>query len=167
MVDTDASTKNIFRQVEQIQIADMHHQGHGYFGLLDIGNFGNQVLPNPLVVSDLQNPEKNAQDLQNLYDRVRSDIKPKEIEGPIKKTYITKLRINLGEYAWADDGGIIRNDGPTMLYLLFKITNPAKRIGASNLKYEIEKSTLAKFGNNVKDLLDGMYSNNSIIIDKG
>ena len=43
-----------------------------------------------------------------------------------------------------------------MLYLLFKIFKPAKRIGVSNLKYEIEKSTLTKFGNNVKDLLDDM-----------
>ena len=30
---------------------------------------------------------------------------------------------------------------------------------------KIEKSTLNKFGNNVKYLLDGMYSNYSIIID--
>ena len=29
MVDTGADEKSIFRQVEQIQIADMHHQEHG------------------------------------------------------------------------------------------------------------------------------------------
>ena len=54
-----------------------------------------------------------------------------------------------------------------MIYLLFKIINPDTRIGVSNLKYEIEKATLAKFGNNVKDLLDEMSSNYYIIIDKG
>ena len=43
-----------------------------------------------------------------------------------------------------------------MLYLLFNIINPATRIGVSNLKYEIEKATLAKFGNNLKGLLDDM-----------
>ena len=59
------------------------------------------------------------------------------------------------EYEWADDGGLIRNDLPTMLYLLFKSTKPATRIGFSNLKYDIEKSTLAKFNNSVKDLLYG------------
>ena len=54
-----------------------------------------------------------------------------------------------------------------MLYLLFNIINPATRIGVSNLKYEIEKATLAKFVNNVNDLLDNMSSNYYIIIDKG
>ena len=51
-----------------------------------------------------------------------------------------------------------------MLYLLFKSTNPATSIGISNLKYEIDKATLANFGNNVKYLLDNMSSNYSIII---
>ena len=54
-----------------------------------------------------------------------------------------------------------------MLYLILKSINPAIRIVVSNLKYKIEKSTLAKFGNNVKDLLDDMPSNDSIIIYKG
>ena len=59
------------------------------------------------------------------------------------------------------------NYGTTMLYLIFKPTNPDTRIGVSNLKYEIEKSTLDKFGNNFKDILDGMSSNYTIIVDKG
>ena len=54
-----------------------------------------------------------------------------------------------------------------MIYLLFKGINSDTRIGASNLKYDIEKVSLAKFGNNVKDFLDDMSSNDSIIIDKG
>ena len=40
-------------------------------------------------------------------------------------------------------------------------------IDVYNTKYETEKETLAKFGNNVKDLLDDMSKNYSIIIDKG
>ena len=40
-----------------------------------------------------------------------------------------------------------------MTYLLLKIINPNKSIGVSNLKDEIEKATLAKFVNNIKQLL--------------
>ena len=50
MVDTDEGPMHIFWKVEQIQIADMHHQAHAYFGLKGIVNVGNQVLTNPLVV---------------------------------------------------------------------------------------------------------------------
>ena len=54
-----------------------------------------------------------------------------------------------------------------MPYLLFKILNPYTRIGVSNPKYKIEKPDIYKFGSNVKNLLDEMYSNYSIIIYKG
>ena len=54
MVETGAGANNLISQVEQIQIADTHHQGHGYFGLIGIGNVLNQVLPNPLVISAIK-----------------------------------------------------------------------------------------------------------------
>ena len=45
--------------------------------------------------------------------------------------------------------------------------NPDIRIIVSNIRYEIDKTNIAKLGNNVKYLLDWMYSNYTIIIDKG
>ena len=53
-----------------------------------------------------------------------------------------------------------------MIYLILKSIKQAPIIVVYNLKYVIEKSTLTKFGNNVKDLLDDMSSNYPIIIDK-
>ena len=50
MLYTDAGANNIFWEVDQNHIADMHHQSHVYFGLKVIVNVGNQVLTNPLVV---------------------------------------------------------------------------------------------------------------------
>ena len=40
-----------------------------------------------------------------------------------------------------------------MIYLQLKNTNPDTRIFVSNLKDETGKETLAKFENNVKDIL--------------
>ena len=66
-----------------------------------------------------------------------------DIERSIKKIYYNKLRLHCGDYECTYAGGIITNYGPTKLYLLFKIINPVKRIGVTNLKYEIDRSTLA------------------------
>ena len=44
----------------------------------------------------------------------------KAIEVSITKTSLKKLRIRQREYKWSDTRGIIRNDGPTMIYLLLK-----------------------------------------------
>ena len=82
------------------------------------------------------------------------------------KAYLIKIRLHCGEYEWDDTGGLIRNYGPTMLCRILKSINPDTRVGVSNLKYEIDKATLAKFINNLKELLDYMSSNYSLIIDK-
>ena len=66
----------------------------------------------------------------------------KAIKGSIKNTYIRKLRLHCTKYEWRYDEWIIRNDGTTMIYLIFKRINPATRIFFSNLKYEIDKATL-------------------------
>ena len=81
---------------------------------------------------------------------MRSYITAKVIEGSITKTSLKKLRLHRGEYKWTDAGGLIRNNGPNMIYLIFKIINPDTRIGVSNLKDEIDKATPPKFGKNVK-----------------
>ena len=96
MVETGAGTKNIFRQVEQIHISYMYHKSYGYFVLLDIGKVVNQFLPNPLVVSVLQNLFNNAQEMKTFYDRVISDIIYKAIEGSITNTSLKKIRLNQG-----------------------------------------------------------------------
>ena len=83
----------------------------------------------------------------------------KAIEGSIKNISLKTLIFHQGYYNWDDYEVIIRNDGPTMLCLLFKLTNLATRNGVFNLKDVIEKAIQANFENNVKDLLDDMPSN--------
>ena len=89
------------------------------------------------------------------------------IEVSITKKYIKKPSIHRGEYEWADARAIISNYWPTIIHLLLKSINPDTKIDVSNPKYKIDKENLIKFGNNVKDLLDDLSSNYSIIIDKG
>ena len=124
-------------------IADIHHQDHGYDGLTGIGNVLND-LQNSLVVPALLNLGSSAKELQNFYYRVISYMIAKAIKGSITKTSLDKLIIRQGGYEWTDDEGLISNDGPNILYLLFKIINPATRIGVSNLIYGIEKGTRLK-----------------------
>ena len=80
--------QNNFRQVKNIQIADIHYHAHGYFGLIGIGNIGNNSLPNPLVVSDLKNLAGDLRQVQNFYERVVSDMTAKANMSSITKTYL-------------------------------------------------------------------------------
>ena len=115
MAETGAGANNIFRRVEYILVLDMHHQAHGYFGLLVIGNVGNIVLPNTLVVSAVLNLDKTTQEVQPCYNRVHSDMMYNAMEDSITNKYLKKLRLHQGEYEWACDGCLIRTDGPTMI----------------------------------------------------
>ena len=69
MVDTGAGQKDIFRHIEQIDIADIHHQAHGYFELIGIGNVGNKFLLNPLVLSALKKLYQNPQEVKKYMTR--------------------------------------------------------------------------------------------------
>ena len=77
-----------------MNITDTPYQDRGYFGLLGIGNVGNNVIPNPLVVSYLQNLAGDPQQVQNIYYRVRSNMISKAIEGSITKIYYKRLRLH-------------------------------------------------------------------------
>ena len=71
MVETGAGPKKLFKQLQQIRIVDKNNQDCVYSGLLGIGNVGNNVLPNPLVVSALKKVAGSVQEVQNVYDRGR------------------------------------------------------------------------------------------------
>ena len=74
MVKNGAGTNNIFRQVEQIRLADTHHKASGYFGITVIENVGNNFLPKPLVASSPLNLYTSAQEVKQFYDILRSDM---------------------------------------------------------------------------------------------
>ena len=57
---------NIFRHVDQTKISDMHTQAFGYVGMQGIGNV-DQSLPDPLIVSILQNLDNNEQGKKNRW----------------------------------------------------------------------------------------------------
>ena len=73
------------------------------------------------------------------------DMIAKEVKGPIKKHILENLGFISGRMNEHMMGGIIRNYGTTMFYLIFRRINPDTRICFLNLKYGIEKATLAKF----------------------
>ena len=66
MVLIGSGAHKMFGHVDQIHIADIHHQSHGYFGVMGIGNVVNNVLPNPLLVSTLQNLAVSAQEVKTI-----------------------------------------------------------------------------------------------------
>ena len=80
MVRTGVGNKNIFQNVYQTKIVDMHVQPFGYFGLQGIANL-KKFLPNPLIVAAIKQFAQTPQEVQNIYDRVISGNIFKAIEG--------------------------------------------------------------------------------------
>ena len=52
------------------------------------------ILPNILVISALLNLFTSSQEVHKFYDKVRSDMIAKVIEGSIKNIYLKKLRLD-------------------------------------------------------------------------
>ena len=92
MVETGADANIIFRKVEKINISDMHHKAHGYFELLSIGNVGNDVLPNNLLVSSLKNLSGYVQQAKISMTECSQILYPSKLRVQLQRN----LLINLG-----------------------------------------------------------------------
>ena len=88
------------------------------------------------MVSAVLRLYNTPQEVQHLFDSVRSYMIDKSVEVNISHK---KLRVHKREYESADIRGLISNHGPTMIYLILKIINPATMIVVYNLKYIFEK----------------------------
>ena len=117
----------------------------GYFGTQEIGNV-TQIVPHPLQLKEITNIANNVQQNDIFYENIWSDTVYKEIEGSILNTSLKKLRINCNDYEWGDPEGLISNDLPTMTYLLLTRINPVNSVGVLDIKENIDKDKLSKFG---------------------
>ena len=67
-----------------------------------------------MVVSDLKISQQYT-GRNTILGQGTTGMIVKAIKGLIQKTSLKKLMFHQGEYEWADDGGLIRNYGPTIL----------------------------------------------------
>jgi len=58
-------------------------------------------------------------------------------------------------------------DGPTMLKIITETINPTMIVGFGNLMQDIEMATMAKFSENIDELVDFMLTMYNEILDKG
>ena len=63
--------------------------------------------------------------------------------------------------------GMEAYDGPTILWILFGISNTLTRVEVSELKADIKNATSEEFKYNVRDLTDYLSSKCRIIIERG
>ena len=80
MVKNGAGARNIFRVVDNVQLVDIPHQVHEYFGLIGI-EFIFIPFQTLWYYQIFKNLATNPQEVQNLFESMRSYIIGMEIEG--------------------------------------------------------------------------------------
>ncbi len=90
----------------------------------------------------------------------------KGIKAHLTQAYFMKLLLQKSKFQWTDSFGNVYNDGPIMIKIIMDGINQSTRVGFSAFKAQIEKATLAKYGNDVEKMLDEMHSTyNTIELD--
>ena len=112
-------------------------------------------------------PSNNPVHKEIFFLRVRSRMIAKRIQGSITPESWKVLLQQKDHFSWLNEHGNYDHDGPTMLKLLISVVNPNTRVGVRDLRSEIRNATLAKFGHNVKSMLESMNGNYLQIIRKG
>ena len=113
------------------------------------------------------NPSINPAHKKIFFLRVRSRMIAKRIQGSITTESWKVLLQQKEHFSWLNSRGNFDYDGPTMLKLLISVVNPNTRVGVRDLRTEIRNATLAKFGHNVKNMLESMNGHYLQILRKG
>jgi len=133
--------------------------------------FGNHVtLPNDVVPDayDMKvlDPVNNRNHVAPFYRRVRSEMIASRIMGYLKPSDFDILKNEESKYLWTGNG-IEAYGGPTILWILFGISNPLTRVGVSELNADISNAASEKFKHNVRELTDYLSSKYREIIERG
>jgi len=120
-------------------------------------------VPTPLKTTDID-PSTTDGHKVYFYQRVRSKMISKAIEAHIAKKSFKALLLEKADFCWKDPNGTLNHDGPTMLWKVLRSCHPDTVVGFEDNKNIIEQATLAKYNNNVIDMLTDMQENFDYII---
>ena len=154
--------KSLLRDHKNITMADMKRQAYKTWGNHSAA-FADQV-PDNFDMEDID-PAQNNNHRAPFFRRVRSRMIAKRIVGYLNTSDYEVLKNKAHLLTWSR-AGQEEMDGPTILWILFQISNPSTRVGVAELKENLRSATSAKFQHNVKDLTDYMSKNYRDIIDK-
>ena len=91
----------------------------------------------------------------------------KYLEGCLTKSTLKQLSLNKKDFTWYDSNGKKITDRPTMLKVLINKINPSTRVRVGNLMSTIETATLAKYNENVDEMLKHLQETYNRILKEG
>jgi len=127
-------------------------QAWSYFGKVSMA-----LVPNNKAIIDID-LANDANHRLFFYKRVRSEMIAKYLEGCLTKAALKQLDLRRSEFVWTDSSREKITDGPSMLKIVVDTINPSTHMGMGNLMKGIEMAMLAKFENNVDNMLNFMHS---------
>ena len=134
----------------------MKKQVRGTWGDPAIGF--DEDLPAALIIT-MTDPANVDLDIIRFHCCVRAGIIAKRIEGPLDEASLKTLVLKKHNFAWTNAATeSISHDAPTMLQILIQRINPTICVRVSDFNKVIQNCKLSIFCNNIKDMLDGIYS---------
>ena len=158
---TDQDLKSILVNGSIVKTEDVVRQAWEYFG-----NGSPDAIPDGKTIKDID-PANKASHRPLFFKRVKSEMISKYLEGCLSKSALKQLSLRKDEYTWTDSSRENIVDGPTMLKVVVDTVNPSTRVGVGNLMEEIEQATMAKYDENIDELLKHMQEMYNQILNAG
>jgi len=162
--DDSGTTKDMLKDWQEIKLDDVLRQSRPIFQNRN-ANWTDAL--NDSRSTFAIDPATRVTDKKVYFQRVRSNMIGRRILNSLTNRGLETLQINKKHYTWIDAAsGNEYLDGPYILLALLQHCNPSTRVGVSDLKENLRNSNLAKFNNNVVDMLDKMSENYNQILDR-
>ncbi len=102
-------------------------------------------------------PGRTATDRPVFQTRLKSSMIAEWVEGHIDQPSWKMIQLCSSYYQWsvpAAKGGGFRNDGPTLLKILFELMDPSTEIGTEEFRKTIQNARLSNYKYNVNEALN-------------
>ena len=151
---SSGQTANILSQYSLITIDDLQRQAHTtYMARLA------EVDPIPGKTVRPLDPANVPADKATFYDRVDSNIVARGVKNSITTEAYESLLIEKEKFAFVDAAtGLIKYDGPTLLWILIHKIEPDNVLGLEMWRRNLASAKLHEHGNDVGRLLNAMQT---------
>lgn len=159
---------NIIDQYQSLKLEDIQREAHKRFGTaIRIGDPIPASSATNLWSERVIDPAQNNADKDIFYNRVHGTVVAQCLNNTLTPTALSNLELSKHLFTFQDQAGHLKQDGPTMLYLVLLKIDPSTSVSIENHRKAIETTNMQKHNNDVSALITFIETHHKHVIANG
>ena len=159
---------SIIDQYQSLNLQDIQHEAYKQFGTaINVGDPIPASSATNLWTERASDPALNDSDKEIFYNRVHGTVVAQCLNNTLTPTALSNLELSKHLFTFEDHAGHLKQDGPTMLFLVLLKIDPSTSVSIENHRKAIETTNMQKHKNDVSALITFIETHHKHVISNG